>query len=261
MSDYKELSDKIMGTSTEESSLSLDEGDFKQFISRLKQFLNTKMQVISEKQFIEEKIDQYLNPDKKPLSKALCEIITPLLEIAKDLGKPIPKLRVDAPTQLVSSKLTDTLEKLMVHLLRNAMDHGIETEQERLAAGKNEQGTIAVKALIEGENLTIDLSDDGRGLAIEKIHQKGIAQGKLNQDANIHEVAELIFDSGTSTAESITQISGRGVGMDAVRQFAREIGGDVVIELGKPKSDRQDFYNFTLQVKLPLMTDEYKQAS
>jgi chemosensory pili system protein ChpA (sensor histidine kinase/response regulator) len=128
----------------------------------------------------------------------------------------------------VLEKMTGPIE----HLLRNAVAHGLETSEQRRAAGKSEIGEIVLRVGQEGNEIAIELSDDGRGLDYERIRARGIASGLIaaNQDATVEQLTELIFHAGFSTAESLTSVSGRGVGMDVVRNEAANLGGRIHVD-------------------------------
>lgn len=135
----------------------------------------------------------------------------------------------------------------LTHLIRNAVDHGVDTPEERKAAGKPETGTIKLHAYHQGGNVVIDVVDDGRGLNKDKIKQKAISQGLITADENLSDdqVHGLIFKPGFSTAAVISDVSGRGVGMDVVKRNVEELNGSVSIlsEQGK---------GTTFRIKLPL---------
>ncbi|MDQ8201560.1 chemotaxis protein CheA [Pelagicoccus sp. SDUM812003] len=131
----------------------------------------------------------------------------------------------------------------LVHMVRNALDHGLEaTSDDRVAAGKDETGTISLKAYHQGSNIVIELTDDGRGIDPEKVLKKAIANGIVDEGDQLpkEEIYKLIFAPGFSTAEKITDISGRGVGMDVVRKNIEKLRGKVEIEseLGKGSTFR-----------------------
>ena len=134
-----------------------------------------------------------------------------------------------------------------MHLIRNSMDHGLESKDARLAKGKPTEGTIWVKTELQGNQVVFHIWDDGAGLALGKLRQKAV-EANLSI-ATAEEIANLIFYSGISTAEKVTDISGRGVGMDAVKRFLQEKGGDVVIVL-KEGGD-QAYRPFALRLCLP----------
>jgi chemosensory pili system protein ChpA (sensor histidine kinase/response regulator) len=128
----------------------------------------------------------------------------------------------------VLEKMTGPIE----HLLRNAVAHGLETPEQRRAAGKAEIGEIVLRVGQEGNEIAIELTDDGRGLDYERIRARGVASGLIapNQDATTEQLTELIFHAGFSTAESLSSVSGRGVGMDVVRNEAANLGGRIHVD-------------------------------
>ncbi|MBR9805320.1 response regulator, partial [bacterium] len=117
------------------------------------------------------------------------------------------------------------------HVLRNAVDHGIESVEERHKAGKPEAGSISLNVFREGGEVVIELQDDGKGVNVEAVRKKAIAKGLLDKKASLsdNEIIQFIFASGFSTAESVTKLSGRGVGMDVVQSEVKAIGGSVEI--------------------------------
>jgi len=173
-------------------------------------------------------------------------------EIAKEVNKPKPHLAI--PLDSISSmpEIKATLDNCMIHLLRNALCHGIEPADERLRHGKGEVGTIVIRSQVQGSTLCLEMHDDGRGLAIHKLREKGLEKGQLPASATLQEVAELIFAPGVSTASAVTHISGRGVGMDAVRKFLEQEGGSIEIRLGNPKDESRNYYNFKFLLHIPL---------
>ncbi|KVX67833.1 ATP-binding protein [Burkholderia stagnalis] len=158
-------------------------------------------------------------------------VMESLPSLAAELGKAAPAVRIDSHGYRVRSEIGGTLKNVFMHLLRNAIDHGIESPDERRAAGKAAVGTIDLAVGVDGGRLQFVLSDDGRGLALDRI--RGIARERGWLDADTEHaltdeaVAELIFRPGFSTAHAVTEVSGRGVGMDAVRSFLKREGGDI----------------------------------
>jgi two-component system chemotaxis sensor kinase CheA len=133
----------------------------------------------------------------------------------------------------VNGQFAEALKSSLMHLLRNSLDHGIEAPGERRLANKPERGTVRVDCVHRGEKLELHVSDDGRGLALHKLYQSGLAAGIFNtsERPSAQDVAEIIFRSGLSTASQVTQVSGRGVGMEAVRTFLGEQGANIRVEL------------------------------
>ncbi|MCK0546306.1 Hpt domain-containing protein [Pseudomonas syringae] len=129
----------------------------------------------------------------------------------------------------------NVLERMVApleHMLRNAVDHGLESTEKRIAAGKPEQGHISLELMYEGGDMVIELSDDGSGVDLAAVRRKAIKRGMIHPDADLsdHEVLPFILQAGFSTSEIITQISGRGVGMDVVHAEVKQLGGSMVID-------------------------------
>ncbi|MGQ0700069.1 MAG: chemotaxis protein CheA [Panacagrimonas sp.] len=148
-------------------------------------------------------------------------------DLAAKLGKQVRLVTVGEQTELdksVIEKITDPLN----HLVRNSLDHGLETTEDRIAAGKDATGSITLKASHQGGHIVIEVCDDGRGLnrakILSKAAEKGIACSETMSDADVH---QLIFAPGFSTAEQVTDVSGRGVGMDVVKKNIQALGGTV----------------------------------
>lgn len=161
--------------------------------------------------------------------KALSGVLESLPSLAKELGKEAPQVRVDDNGYRVRSQAVGTLRNVFMHLVRNSMDHGIEAAAERVAQGKHAAGTIEIEAGVDNHVLQITLSDDGRGLALARIRGIAMERGWIDQDTELSDeaIAEFIFRPGFSTAERVTEVSGRGVGMDAVRNFLTREHGSI----------------------------------
>ncbi|OZI74655.1 chemotaxis protein CheA [Bordetella genomosp. 12] len=148
-------------------------------------------------------------------------------DIAGKMGKQIELQTYGRATELDKSLIERIIDPL-THLVRNSLDHGIETPEKRVAAGKDPVGQLVLSAQHNGGNIVIEVSDDGGGLSRERILKKALAQGlPVNENSPDEEIWQLIFAPGFSTAEQITDISGRGVGMDVVRRNIQDMGGHV----------------------------------
>lgn len=159
-------------------------------------------------------------------------------QLAKDLNKKIELKLVGAETEL-DRTVIDEIGDPLVHLLRNAADHGLERPDERERAGKKAQGTITLRAFHSGNHVFIEVEDDGHGLSREKILKKAISNGVVSEknaaSLTDKQVYQLIFASGFSTAEKLSDVSGRGVGLDVVTNTINALGGSISIDstLGK----------------------------
>ncbi|MBS1191213.1 MAG: chemotaxis protein CheA [Rhodocyclaceae bacterium] len=167
-------------------------------------------------------------------------------DVSRQLGKDIRLVIEGAETELDKTVVEKIGDPLM-HLVRNAMDHGIESAEARLAAGKPAQGTISLNAHHDAGSIVIEVGDDGGGLSREKILKKAIERGIVaeGQELGEREVFRLIFEAGFSTAEQVSELSGRGVGMDVVRRNIEALRGTVDIDSVPGRGTR-------MRIRLPL---------
>lgn len=165
-----------------------------------------------------------------PLSFAFNRLPRLVHDMAQRLGKKVELVFHGEQTEIDKTVIDRLIDPLM-HLVRNSLDHGIELPAARAAAGKSETGRIELKAYQKGGNVVIELRDDGRGLAHDRILAKAVERGLVPADAHPtrEEIVDLIFLPGFSTAESVSDVSGRGVGMDVVRNNIRSLGGNVEV--------------------------------
>ncbi len=151
-------------------------------------------------------------------------------DTSKELKKEIKLHMVGEETE-VDKTVLEKLNDPLVHIVRNAVDHGIEEAEERLKAGKEAIGNIELFAYHEGSNLVIQVTDDGKGINHEIIRKKAIAKGIISEQSNLSpdDLIQLVFHAGFSTKEKVTEVSGRGVGMDVVKTNIESLGGEVKI--------------------------------
>ncbi|HGH3373717.1 TPA: chemotaxis protein CheA [Kluyvera cryocrescens] len=151
-------------------------------------------------------------------------------DLASKLGKQVELTQIGSSTELDKSLIERIIDPL-THLVRNSLDHGIELPEARLAAGKSAVGNLILSAEHQGGNICIEVTDDGAGLNRERILAKALSQGmSVSESMTDEEVGMLIFAPGFSTAEQVTDVSGRGVGMDVVKRNIQEMGGHVEIK-------------------------------
>ncbi|MFJ2975127.1 chemotaxis protein CheA [Kluyvera sp. NPDC087067] len=151
-------------------------------------------------------------------------------DLASKLGKQVELTQIGSSTELDKSLIERIIDPL-THLVRNSLDHGIESPEARLAAGKSAVGNLTLSAEHQGGNICIEVTDDGAGLNRERILAKAVSQGMaVSENMTDEEVGMLIFAPGFSTAEQVTDVSGRGVGMDVVKRNIQEMGGHVEIK-------------------------------
>lgn len=167
------------------------------------------------------------------LSDILADIISSLPSIAIQLRKEEPTVSIEDNHIRIKAEFHELMTNVFAHILRNCVDHGIETPDIRSVKGKKPSGTIHIRCQTEKNHLAIHIQDDGQGINIEKLLSKGIELGRWNAEEKPTDdkIAELIFNSGVSTKEHVSDVSGRGVGMNAVKQFLTQQGGDIQLRL------------------------------
>ena len=167
-------------------------------------------------------------------------------DLQRDLNKKINLVIEGEDTELDKAVVEDLLDPIM-HCVRNSCDHGVESPEERVAAGKPETGTVLLKASNEGNLIIIDISDDGAGIDSEKVRRKAIEKGIIHPDKVLseNEIHQLIFEPGFSTADKISKVSGRGVGLDVVKTMIDKLNGTVNVTSEKGKGT-------TFSIRLPL---------
>lgn len=154
-------------------------------------------------------------------------------DLSRELNKEIELFMSGEETE-VDRTVIDEIGDPLIHLIRNSLDHGIEIPEERIKKGKPEKGTVSLIAYPDGNTVVIEVSDDGAGINIPRVREKAISKGIITaeqaRDMEDKNIAELIFDAGFSTADKISDISGRGVGLDVVKTKIEALGGNVEIE-------------------------------
>ncbi|MBH0006415.1 Hpt domain-containing protein [Psychrobacter sp. SWN149] len=181
--------------------------------------------------------DGLMNSRMVPFTRLTPRLERIVRQTANELNKSVELTIINADDEMdrtILERITSPLE----HMLRNAVDHGIETTSTRLKAGKERSGHITLEVQREGSEIVIQLTDDGRGIDVEAVRQQSISQGLIDVDDDSLtdlDIMQYIFNAGLSTSKQVTQISGRGVGMDVVISEIRQLGGtvSVVSELGK----------------------------
>jgi len=189
-----------------------------------------------------------LNMRMIPVETVFNRFPTMVRQLARDLNKKVNLQIIGAETEL-DRTVIDEIGDPLVHLIRNALDHGVETPAERRAKGKPEEGTVTLSAYHSGNNVFIELEDDGAGVNRERVLAKAISSGIVTEEEaplmTDRQVAELILASGFSTAEKISDVSGRGVGLDVVRTTIESLGGHISINSTEGQGS-------LFQVQLPL---------
>jgi two-component system chemotaxis sensor kinase CheA len=167
-------------------------------------------------------------------------------DVSKELGKEI-RLEISGAETELDKTVVEQIGDPLTHLVRNSMDHGIEASDIRMARGKPEYGTLRLNAFHDSGNIVIEVSDDGGGLDKERIKAKAVERGLISHEADINdqEIYRLILEAGFSTADAVSNLSGRGVGMDVVRRNIEALSGSIEIE------SKQEI-GTTIRIRLPL---------
>ncbi|HEY6527555.1 MAG TPA: Hpt domain-containing protein [Cellvibrionaceae bacterium] len=166
-----------------------------------------------------------------PFSRLVPRLRRIVRQVAGELGKHV-SFELDNVEGEMDRSVLERMVAPLEHMLRNAVDHGIEPPAERLSKGKPEFGRILLSLAREGSDILLRLADDGRGISLDKVRKKAVERGLMAENSQLsdHEVMQFILQAGFSTAESVTQISGRGVGMDVVAAEIKQLGGSMTIE-------------------------------
>jgi HPt (histidine-containing phosphotransfer) domain-containing protein len=187
------------------------------------------------------------------LSRIVSGSADSLSSLASEMKKPTPAVDIVNGDIAFNSQFAETLKSCCMHIFRNALDHGIEAPAERILANKPAQGKLHFVCERHADHLELHIGDDGQGLALHKLYDKGVANGlfNTNERPTRDAVADIIFHSGLSTAAQVTQVSGRGVGMDAVRTFLGEQGATIRIALKEPTGAELGFAPFEFLIHVP----------
>ncbi|WP_017185286.1 chemotaxis protein CheA [Alkalibacillus haloalkaliphilus] len=221
----------------EQISDELDHNDLKGTVERISRISGDLQNIILTMRMVP--IDQVFNRFPRMVR-----------QLTRDLGKKIDMQIEGAETEL-DRTVIDEIGDPLVHLIRNAVDHGIETPDQRLETGKNEEGKLLLKAFHSGNHVFVQIKDDGKGINQDKVLAKAIENGVITQEQSTSltskQINELILESGFSTAQEVSDISGRGVGLDVVKSTIESLGGSIEIE-----SELGQGTTFTIQLPLTL---------
>ena len=187
-----------------------------------------------------------------PLERIVSGSVDSISSLAQELHKPAPAVDLVDEGIAFNAGFAEALKGCLVHVVRNSLDHGIEAPAERLRAGKSEQGRLRILCKRGPDGVELRIGDDGRGLALHELLAKGRAAGlfKESDQPTRQAVADIIFLPGLSTSTQVTQVSGRGVGMDAVRTFLEEQGASIRVALAGGGADL-DFAPFEFIIDVP----------
>lgn len=180
-------------------------------------------------------------------------------DVSSQLGKKV-ELKVSGEHTELDKTVMEKIGDPLVHLLRNSLDHGLETPKERSEAGKAETGIVTLNAYHQGGYIIIEIKDDGRGLNTQRIYEKAIEKGLISSEMALSEksINELIFRPGFSTADAVSDLSGRGVGMDVVRRNIESLGGNVSV---KSEAGRGSTFTVSLPLTLAILDGQLVQVN
>jgi two-component system chemotaxis sensor kinase CheA len=205
------------------------QGQFKSAVSRFRSTSQVLARTTSELQ------EGVMQIRMVPIAQIFNRFPRLVRDVSRNLKKNVRLVIEGEDTELDKSVIDDLLDPL-IHCVRNSVDHGLETPEERRAKGKPEEGTILLRASNEGNMIVIEISDDGKGIDVNAVHEKAVANGLIHPSKKLSDVEafNLIFEPGFSTAKTVTNISGRGVGLDVVRKQIEKLNGtaNVWSELG-----------------------------
>lgn len=218
----KELSDNYIGMFDVFSPV---DSSFKQTINKFKSSAQNLGRITGELQ------EGVMKIRMVPISQIFNRFPRVVRDLCKDLNKKVQLFIEGEDTELDKSVVEDLLDPIM-HCVRNSIDHGIETPDVRKKANKPEEGSLLLKASNEGNMIIIEITDDGHGIDVEAVKQKAIERGIIHPNKNLTdmEAYQLIFEPGFSTSQKVTNVSGRGVGLDVVRTHIENLNGSVIVE-------------------------------
>lgn len=202
------------------------------FIEELNQVVNQLSVVTTDIQLA------VMKTRMQPIAKVFNKFPRVVRDLSRDLGKQI-ELELEGEETELDKSIVEEIGDPIMHMIRNSCDHGVESAEDRIAAGKPERGTVQLKAYNEGNHIVIEIADDGKGLNAEVLKTKGIEKGIISEreadNMSDKEAFGLIFKPGFSTAKQVTNVSGRGVGMDVVKTNIDKLNGIIEVdsELGK----------------------------
>ncbi|UFU01045.1 chemotaxis protein CheA [Radiobacillus kanasensis] len=225
----------------EQISVNLKHGELQETVERMSRISGDLQNII-------------LNMRMVPIDQVFNRFPRMVRQLAKDLGKQINLEIVGAETEL-DRTVIDEIGDPLVHLIRNSLDHGVEKPDARVAKGKPAEGNVTLLAYHSGNHVFIEISDDGAGINKEKVINKAISNGVIKEDQasslTDQQVYQLIMESGFSTAETISDVSGRGVGLDVVKNTIESLGGTISIE---SEIDKGSVFSIQLPLTLSIIS-------
>ncbi len=258
---YEKANRDILGRKDDLTKVAVDRDFLQENVHLLRHLADRHEIPFDLKEIIHKYRDELTNMIFMSLPSILSEIMGQAEKIAKDLGREPPVVEYNIEESLITYSQEMALKNAFIHLLRNALDHGIEPPKIRMEKGKKPFGTIQLKAYEIDNGIIIEMKDDGQGLAIGKIRAKGSLMSRLSPQASAQEISAEVFETGFSTSDTVSAISGRGVGLAAVRQFLEAEGGSATVLIGDPIDAERELYQFTIRLVLPSVSLIYQEIT
>jgi two-component system chemotaxis sensor kinase CheA len=253
---------RISSSSTAESTLRVDIALLNRMMNLVGELVLTRNQILQATAtypgftLLSRRLDMVTADLREAVMKArmqpVSNVFSKIPRMVRDLSQALKRrvrLEMEGQETELDKSLLEAIKDPLTHAVRNAIDHGIEAPEVRLAAGKDPEGTLKLRAMQEGSHVIIEVSDDGAGIGVDKVRTKAIERGIITAEraaqSSERELLQLIFMPGFSTASAITNVSGRGVGMDVVRTNVEKIGGKVELDSRSGKGT-------TLRLRIPL---------
>jgi signal transduction histidine kinase len=253
---YIDINEQKLGRSTATHEVSVSRSFLVQVIEKFRQILSLPL-AQPLRQELEDTNRKLMDCVFLNAELVLNEAMKHASILARDLQKAQPVIRIDSSRLNLSAAGETLLRKVFLHLIRNSLDHGIESAEERLAKGKPASGTIeVVMDQPDSDSLRIRYRDDGRGINIARLKAIAADLGLLKPDelADPLRIAQVIFEDGISTSKTVTDISGRGMGMGAIKEYVERLGGRIELKLATPEAETQGYLPFELVLLTPLTT-------
>ncbi|MBF0443276.1 MAG: Hpt domain-containing protein, partial [Oligoflexales bacterium] len=254
LGEYHDISEKKLNRSSKKTSVSKSQKQMEEELLELLKY-DSIINLNDQRKFIQKTRSNLYRNYFPNLETLISDIIHSIGELAVKLDKQSPRVSF-AGNQAIGFRgdCHEVIHDAFMHIMANSMDHGIENAQERNAAGKDAQGviTIDIDSHSHADQVLITYADDGRGLNLPSILKKGVDCGLIDEDINLEpsQIAQFIFESGFSTAEKVSDVSGRGAGMRAVKEFLGRLGGEIEIELSVP-APIEGYIHFRFRILIP----------
>jgi HPt (histidine-containing phosphotransfer) domain-containing protein/PAS domain-containing protein len=262
VAEYAALYESHVGSLTEERVIAIKQGKLERWEKALQQILPHSPQEEEARRLLLNDVFQFLHVDLSTYEEKLQGWAR---QMARELGKSDPQLLLAGQGIYLSQHIVEKLDHVFIHILQNALVHGIESPEERRLAGKSEAGLIYIKVARVGDEVVLTARDDGRGVNVNSVRQKAVSLGILEpyEDLTEQKLEACLLQSGFSSREQVINLAGRGVGMGAVKQFVEELSGRMHLEFVPEQDGHRTFaLVMTFPASLfPTLIQERSQAA